>query len=67
MKYWIKERNNPQLGIGIYYIACGQLPDGAVKREESTRWGSNIMIGFSSKKAYEARITELKSQGKRVQ
>jgi len=65
MKYWIKERHNPQLPKP-YFVACGQLNAGAVKRSENPICGTNIMHGFVKKEDYEARLKELRSAGASV-
>lgn len=64
-KYYIKERQNPQLGT--YYVACGLLSKTAAKRKESGLYGFNIMHPFETEEAYNARLTELREAGESVQ
>lgn len=64
MKYWIKERHNPQLGV--YFVACGQMPVKAAKRHELQLYGSNIIHRFDTQAEYEARLQELVERGERV-
>lgn len=64
MKYWIKERHNPQLGV--YFVACGQMHAKAAKRNELQLYGSNIMHQFDTPAEYEARLQELVERGERV-
>ncbi len=64
MKFWIKERDNPQLGT--YWVACGQLSTAAAKRKESSLYGFNIMHRFDTEKAYKARLSKLRKSGERL-
>jgi hypothetical protein len=64
-KFWIKERHNPQ--SGMYYVACGQLPQKRAKKMEQSLYGWNFMQGFSSEEAYKARLEQLRKKGERVQ
>jgi len=64
MKYYIKERYNPQ--TGTYFVAEGQMTKTEAKRHEKPIYGWNIMHGFDSLAAYEKRLGELKSEGRRV-
>lgn len=65
MKFWIKERHNPQ--TGIYYVACGQLKVADAKRAERSLYGHNVMHAFPTQAAYDQRLAELRASGKRVQ
>lgn len=60
-KYYIKERNNPQ--IGVYYIACGQLTAKEAKTKESSLYGFNFMHSFNTDKEYLAEINRLQNDG----
>ena len=64
MKYYIKERHNPQ--IGVYYSPQGQLSKAEAKRFERPVYGDNIMHAFSTEAEYKARIAELQAKGDRV-
>lgn len=63
-RYYIQERWNPQLGAS--YSAMGQMPWSEAKKYEETLYGHNDMIGYPSRKQYEARIKELESMGHKV-
>lgn len=66
MKFWIKERNNPQ--VGTYYVREGQLSKReAAKIVSGTLYGSNRMIPFDTEAEYQAHIEYLKENGERVQ
>jgi len=62
--YWIKERHNPQLGV--YYVACGQMPVKQAKASELSLYGNNYMHRFKTKDLYEARLFELISDGHKI-
>jgi hypothetical protein len=66
MKYWwIKERQNPQLGT--YYVACGKMPiKQARAAERGTLYGYNIMHKFRSFDLYQAKLDELRRDGEKV-
>ena len=57
MNYWIKERNNPQLGT--YFVACGQMSAKDAWKHEKPLYGVNTMHSFTSRRAYETRLLEL--------
>lgn len=64
--FWIKERDNPQLGT--YYVAMGNITTKEAKKYESPRlYGSNIMHKYDTKEAYETALFYLKREGKRIQ
>lgn len=65
MKYWIKQRFNPQLGV--YYVACGQRTKTEAKAAERSLYGSNVMLPYDTEEAYNARLKELRDAGERVQ
>ena len=64
-QWWIKERDNPQLGT--YWVACGQLSKTAARRMEGSLYGMNIMHGYDTEEAYNARLSELRKSRERVQ
>ena len=64
MKYYIKERHNPQ--IGIYYSPQGQLSKAEAMWREQSLYGDNIMHAFPTEAEYKARIAELQAKGERV-
>jgi len=50
MKYYIKERINPQ--TGTYYVDMGKMSVKDAKKHETPIYGTNIMHDFKSKKEY---------------
>jgi len=64
MKFWIKERHNPQLGI--YYVACGKMFKREARANERPLYGDNVMIPFDTKEEYEAELDRLERAGERV-
>ena len=59
MKFWIKERINPQLK-SPYYIFMGQMSvKDARAIEKGTLYGKNIMHGFASEDECLAEIERL--------
>lgn len=56
MKYYIKERHNPQ--TGVYYTALGKMPATKAKASENTLYGCNYVYGYS-KSCYLAKCEEL--------
>lgn len=63
--WWIKERDNPQLGT--YFVACGQMSKTAAKKHETPLYGFNIMHRFDTEEAYQAELAALKKRKERVQ
>lgn len=63
--FWIKERNNPQLGV--YYVAMGQMSKTAAKRAEGSLYGNNVMRAFDSEEIYKDTLTMLRAKGETVQ
>jgi hypothetical protein len=61
--YYIKERNNPQLGT--YYVAMGNMSKKYAKKHESPLYGNNRMIGFKDKDTYIKAIEKMKNEGNR--
>ena len=65
MKYYIKERHNPQLGV--YYKAEGKLSKKRSKEKEGSLYGHNFMFEYDTEEEYEQAIRTLKERGERVQ
>jgi hypothetical protein len=63
-KWWIKERHNPQLGV--YYVGMGQISKAEAMRYENTLHGTNYMLSFDSEEAYNAKLAELKANGRKI-
>lgn len=66
MKYYIKERHNPQFD-NPYYVMCGQLSKKNAKAKGGSIYGSNNMLSFDTESEYQEAIDRLKSEGMRVQ
>ena len=62
LKYYIKERTNPQLPLPCYY-AYGQLSVKEAKMKEKTLYGINVMFSYVSEQEYRDKISELKING----
>lgn len=65
LKFWIKERHNPQLGV--YFTPMGQMTIKAARNIENTLYGYNIMRSFDTEETYKAEIAYLKERGETVQ
>ncbi len=65
MPFWIKERDNPQLGK--YFVACGEMSVSEAKKRNGSLYGSNTMHEFESHDLYRKRLQELHDAGERVQ
>ncbi len=63
-KYWIKERQNPQLGT--YFVGEGMLSAAAARRMENTLYGTNIMRSYDTEGAYRAELQRLRDCGENV-
>jgi len=63
--WWIKERHNPQLGL--YYVACGQIPVKDARAMGRGSYGYNIMHKFSSASDYEEHLKQIREEGHLVQ
>lgn len=61
-KFYIKERNNPQIK-NPYYEAMGKLFKKEVKDWENTLYGRNVMIPFETRDEYEKYIKDLEDGG----
>lgn len=58
MKYYIKERHNPQFKKP-YYIAYGKLSKKEANKIEDSLYGCNIILSFSTKKEYKEKCKQL--------
>lgn len=65
MKYVIKERHNPQLGV--YFVAMGCISNARAKGRGKCLYGSDIMHAFDTRKEYELELQRLRESGERVQ
>ena len=65
LSYWIKERDNPQLGI--YYVACGQMTVKFAKACERPLYGFNYMRKYPTRESYEQALAALRTAGEKVQ
>ena len=64
--FWIKQRHNPQLGT--YYVGYGRITTKeALRMENGSLYGSNVMHKYTSEGEYMAKIESLKASGERVQ
>ena len=63
-KWWVKERQNPQLGT--YYVPYGQLSKRDAAARERSLYGYNVMWPFATEAEYRKRIAELKKSGENV-
>ena len=63
-KYYIKERNNPQLGI--YYVKMGQMSKSEAREYDSSLYGFNTLLSFDTEEQYNTEIDRLRQNGERV-
>lgn len=63
-KYYIKERDNPQLGT--YYVAVGKMSKKEAKKSESSLYGTNTMHAYDTLEEYTKAIEELEKEGHRL-
>ena len=61
-KFYIGERNNPQLEKP-YYRAYGQLSKTSASQKSKTLYGSVSVLEFNTKDEYLNKIETLKSEG----
>ena len=64
LKWWIKERYNPQLGT--YWVACGQLSKAQAKRKNKPIYGDSVMHDFDTGESYLNRLKELRQSGEKL-
>ena len=64
-KFWIRERDNPQLGV--YYVGQGQMSKTAAMKYEQSLYGSNRMLPFDTETEYRAKLAQLQKEGAKIQ
>ena len=64
MKWYIKERHNPQLGT--YYTGQGQMSKKDAKAYEHPLYGDNVMHVFETETEYLAELYDLRRRGNKV-
>lgn len=64
MKWWIKERDNPQLGT--YWVPMGKISQKEAREHGKALYGYNTMHSFDSLEAYEEKLRQLKKSGERI-
>ena len=62
MKYYIGQRNNPQLSKP-YFIAYGKLSKAKVKEAEKSLYGSMDLTPYDSENEYNNTINKLRLDG----
>ena len=65
MKFYIKERRNPQLKKS-YYVAEGKLSKKDASKKEDSVYGENYMLSYDTEKEYLDAIDTLKKTGVNV-
>ncbi len=65
LKFYIKERWNPQLA-SAYYVPMGQLTKKDAKEWEKPLYGVNVMHSYDTEADYKMEISALKLAGKKV-
>ena len=60
--YWIKERHNPQFDKP-YYSACGQLSKREARSKESSLYGFNVMLEYSTQDEYDKALAQFMADG----
>lgn len=58
LKFWIKERHNPQ--TGTYFVAMGQMSNAAAAKHNNCLYGDNIMHPFATEAEYSTKLAELR-------
>ena len=64
MKYYIKQRDNPQ--TGTYYVPMGKMPSKEAKKYKATSYGYNYMLSFKTESEYLSKIAELQANREKV-
>lgn len=64
-KFWIKERENPQ--IGTYFVRMGPMSIRAAKKYENPIYGNSIMHSYDDEASYNLEIQRLKKAREIVQ
>jgi hypothetical protein len=62
MKYYIGQRNNPQLPKP-YYILCGKLTDEEVNAMSDPTYGSIELTSYITEQEYNDKINQLRLEG----
>jgi hypothetical protein len=62
MKYYIGQRNNPQL-LKPYYILCGKLSDEQVNAMSEPLYGSIELTSYMTEQEYNDKIEQLRLDG----
>jgi len=65
LKFYIGERNNPQLS-SPYYKMYGQLTIKEAKKKEDCVYGSMDLTSYDSEESYNKAIKELNEKGCRI-
>lgn len=65
--WWIKERENPQLGT--YYVALGELSKSKARRSSRGRsiYGASRLIELKTEVDYLKALEKLKADGHKIQ
>jgi hypothetical protein len=66
LKFYLKERHNPQFN-NPYYVKLGQLTKKEAKKKEESIYGLNYILAYDTEEDYNIAIAELKSEGFNVQ
>ncbi len=64
LKWYIKERNNPQLGV--YFVPMGQLSRKEARENQASLYGYNKMHALDTEQEYLVKIVQLRDSGERV-
>lgn len=62
MRYYIKERYNPQFR-NPYYVALGQLSKRDANKNKKAVYGKNAVLGFDTEEEYNKHLQKLKDDG----
>ncbi len=65
MKYYIKERHNPQFKYP-YYIECGKISKKDADKMTNPIYGYNVMLSYKTEQEYNQAIAEIKSKGLQI-
>jgi len=62
MKFYIKERYNPQFDKP-YYVALGKLTKKEAKKKESSIYGNNYILSYDTEENYNKALNDFKEKG----
>ncbi len=62
MKYYIGQRNNPQLSKP-YFVAYGKLSKAKVREAEKSLYGSMYLTPYESEQEYNDKLNQLRLDG----